>query len=45
MENAVEELKEIATGFIGSNREDGVAKWLLHIISADKNPPCGHRAV
>ena len=26
--NAVEELKEIATGVILSNNEDGVAKWL-----------------
>ena len=29
MENAVDELKEIATGIIGSNNNDGVAKWLL----------------
>ena len=28
VENAVEELKKIATGIIGSNEEDGVAKWL-----------------
>ncbi len=27
--NAVEELKAAATGIIGSNEEDGVAKWLL----------------
>ncbi len=27
--NAVDELKRIATGIIGSNDEDGVAKWLL----------------
>ncbi len=27
--NAVPELKKIATGVIGSNDEDGVAKWLL----------------
>ena len=26
--NAHESLKEIATGIIGSNNEDGVAKWL-----------------
>lgn len=26
--NAVQPLKEIATGIIGSNQEDGVAKWL-----------------
>lgn len=28
MENAVEELKQMATGIIGSNDEDGVAAWL-----------------
>lgn len=28
VQNAVEELKEIATGIIDSNDEDGVAKWL-----------------
>lgn len=28
MENAIGELKEIATGIIGSNNADGVAKWL-----------------
>lgn len=28
MENAVDELKAIATGVIGSNEEDGVARWL-----------------
>ena len=28
MSNAVPELKEIATAEIGSNNEDGVAKWL-----------------
>lgn len=28
VENAVEELKAIATGVIGSNEEDGVAEWL-----------------
>lgn len=28
VENALEELKRIATGMIGSNNEDGVAKWL-----------------
>ena len=28
VENAVKELKEIATGVIGSNDEDGVANWL-----------------
>jgi hydroxymethylpyrimidine pyrophosphatase-like HAD family hydrolase len=29
VENAVEELKEIATAVIGSNMVDGVANWLL----------------
>lgn len=29
VENAVDELKQIATGIIGSNNSDGVAKWLL----------------
>ena len=29
VENAVEELKALATGIIASNEEDGVAKWLL----------------
>ena len=29
VENAAEELKAAATGIIGSNEEDGVAKWLL----------------
>ena len=28
VENAVDELKEVATGMIGSNDADGVAKWL-----------------
>lgn len=28
MENAVDELKQMATGVIGSNEEDGVARWL-----------------
>ena len=28
VENAVEELKKISTGIIGSNEDDGVAKWL-----------------
>jgi len=32
MENAVDELKEIATGVIGNNNEDGVAKWLKEHI-------------
>ena len=29
VENAVDELKAAATGIIGSNEEDGVARWLL----------------
>lgn len=29
VENAVEELKSLATGIIASNEQDGVAKWLL----------------
>lgn len=29
VENAVSDLKEIATGVIGSNEEDGVVKWLV----------------
>ena len=29
VENAVEELKKVATGIIESNENDGVAKWLL----------------
>lgn len=33
MANAVPELKEIATGVIGSNAEDGVAHWLLEHFS------------
>ena len=32
--NAVEELKEAATAVIGSNDEDGVAKWLLEHVQA-----------
>ena len=28
VENAVPELKAAATGIIGSNNDDGVAKWL-----------------
>ena len=34
MENAVDELKKLATGIIGSNEEDGVARWLeQHFIT------------
>lgn len=32
VENAVEELKAMATGIIASNEEDGVAKWLLENV-------------
>ena len=33
VENAVDELKVVATGVIRSNEEDGVAKWLLdHVV-------------
>lgn len=31
--NAVDELKALATGIIGSNEDDGVAKWLLYRFS------------
>lgn len=31
--NACPELKEIATGIIGSNEEDGVARWLLENLT------------
>ena len=29
VENAVDELKSIATGIIGSNNSDGVVRWLV----------------
>ena len=32
VENAVEELKDLATGIIASNEQDGVAKWLLENV-------------
>lgn len=32
VENAVDEIKGLATGIIGSNDEDGVAKWLLENV-------------
>ena len=32
VENAVDELKTVATGIIESNEEDGVAKWLIHNV-------------
>jgi hypothetical protein len=31
--SAVDELKQIATGIIGSNNEDGVAKWMANAIN------------
>ncbi len=33
--NAVDELKSIASGIIGSNDEDGVAKWLSENYNCD----------
>ena len=35
VENAVDELKEIATGVIACNDEDGVAKWLYERIKGE----------
>ena len=35
--NAHEDLKEIATGIIGSNNEDGVAKWLEKAMDETNN--------
>lgn len=37
VENAVPELKKLATGVIASNEEDGVAKWLLAHVSRTKS--------
>lgn len=34
-ENAVDELKQIATGIIGSNNRNGVAEWLLRNFSQE----------
>ena len=34
--NAVDELKAAATGVIGSNEDDGVAKWLLDRAAAER---------
>lgn len=34
--NAADELKKIATGVIGSNDDDGVAKWLLEMLRNDQ---------
>lgn len=36
VENAVEELKAIATGVIGGNNDDGVARWLMENFEADE---------
>ena len=36
VENAVNELKQIATGIVGKNDDDAVAKWLLE--NAEKEP-------
>lgn len=36
VENAVPELKAIATGIVGANDEDGVAKWLRDHASKDE---------
>lgn len=38
VENAVDELIEIATGIIGSNDADGVAKWLKYHFKEKVNP-------
>lgn len=35
VENAVPELKAIATGIIGSNEEDGVACWLMEHVNSN----------
>ena len=35
VENAVDELKTIATGIIGSNDSDGVAKWLIENFKSE----------
>ena len=36
--NAIDELKEIATGIIESNNADGVAKWLEAATAGIRNP-------
>lgn len=38
LEVAIDELKEIATGIIGSNDADGVAKWLKYHFKEKVNP-------
>jgi len=38
--NAVEELKQIATGVIGSNNEDAVVKWLEEFGIGDRKDTC-----
>lgn len=37
VENAVDELKAVATAVIGSNEEDSVAKWMLEHTLTDLN--------
>ena len=37
VENAVDELKAVATSVIGSNEEDGVAKWLLDHMTVERS--------
>lgn len=39
VENAVDELKEAATGIIASNDDDGVARFLLEHLKKEKNRP------
>lgn len=39
VENAVDELKAIATGVIGNNEEDSVAKWLLEHTALSFSKP------
>lgn len=40
VENAVDELKQIATGVIGSNEDNGVARWLCDRYRGDENVCC-----
>ncbi len=43
VENAVDELKAVATAVIGSNEEDGVAKWLLdHALTTEETANSPH---
>lgn len=43
VENAAEELKAIATAVIGSNEQDGVAKWLLEHTNDSRSEPIGEQ--